>query len=116
MFGSAFASLRSDPANRAYYQRKRDQDKHLGQAILALAYHRILTLHAMISNNTPLPPTPQRTNSPQPLDTPHSGSPDHLRTGGRHYAHSNLAQPPAPTTGNHKQDNGPTVLVVVRFG
>ena len=25
MFGSAFASLRSDPVSRAYYQRKRDQ-------------------------------------------------------------------------------------------
>ena len=25
MLGSAFASLRSDPVSRAYYQRKRDQ-------------------------------------------------------------------------------------------
>ena len=27
MFPSAFASLRSAPASRAYYQRKRNQDK-----------------------------------------------------------------------------------------
>ena len=27
MFLSAFASLRSDPVSRAYYQRKRDQGK-----------------------------------------------------------------------------------------
>ena len=27
MFPSAFASLRPDPVNQAYYQRKRDQDK-----------------------------------------------------------------------------------------
>ena len=27
MFPSAFASLRSDPVSRAYYQRKRDQGK-----------------------------------------------------------------------------------------
>ena len=27
MFPSAFASLRSDPVSRAYYQHKRDQDK-----------------------------------------------------------------------------------------
>ena len=27
MFPSAFASLRSDPVSRSYYQRKRDQSK-----------------------------------------------------------------------------------------
>ena len=42
MFPSAFASLRSDPVSRAYYQRKR----------------RILTLHAMIRNHTLYNPQP----------------------------------------------------------
>ena len=52
MFLSAFASLRSDPVSRAYYQRKRDQGKRHSQAVLALAHRRILTLHAMIRNGT----------------------------------------------------------------
>ena len=43
MFPSAFASLRSDPVSRAYYQRKRDQGKRHNQAVLALAHRRILT-------------------------------------------------------------------------
>ena len=43
MFLSAFASLRSDPVSRAYYQRKRDQGKRHNQAVLALAHRRILT-------------------------------------------------------------------------
>ena len=38
MFPSAFASLRSDPVSRAYYQRKRDQGKRHNQAVLALAH------------------------------------------------------------------------------
>ena len=60
MFPSAFASLRSDPVSRAYYQRKRQQGKRHNQAVLALAHRRILTLHAMIRNhtlNTPQPAT-----------------------------------------------------------
>ena len=43
VFLSAFASLRSDPVSRAYYQRKRDQAKRHNQAVLALAHRRILT-------------------------------------------------------------------------
>ena len=58
MFLSAFASLRSDPVSRAYYQRKRDQDKRHNQAVLALAHCRILTLHAMIHNSTLHNPQP----------------------------------------------------------
>ena len=58
MFHSAFASLRSDPVSRAYYQRKRDQGKRHNQAVLALAHRRILTLHAMIRNNTLYNPQP----------------------------------------------------------
>ena len=58
MFPSAFASLRSDPVSRAYYQRKRNQGKRHNQAVLALAHRRILTLHAMIRNNTLYNPQP----------------------------------------------------------
>ena len=64
MFLSAFASLRSAPASRAYYQRKRDQGKRHNQAVLALAHRRILTLHAMIRNGTLYNPQPA-----QPLTT-----------------------------------------------
>ena len=42
MFLSAFAALRTDPASRTYYERKRAQGKRPGQAILALAHRRIL--------------------------------------------------------------------------
>ena len=58
MFLSAFASLRSDPISRAYYQRKRDQGKRLGQAVLALAHRRILTLNAMIRDGALYDPQP----------------------------------------------------------
>ena len=58
MFLSAFASLRSDPVSRAYYQRKRDQGKHHNQAVLALAHRRILTLHAMIRDGALYDPQP----------------------------------------------------------
>ena len=58
MFLSALASLRSDPASRAYYQRKRDQGKRHNQAVLTLAHRRILTLHAMIRNDTLYDPQP----------------------------------------------------------
>ena len=58
MFLSAFASLRSDPVSRAYYQRKRDQGKRHNQAVLALAHRRTPTLHAMIRNNTLYNPQP----------------------------------------------------------
>ena len=58
MFPSAFASLRSDPVSRAYYQRKRDQGKRHNQAVLALAHRRILTLHAMIRNGALYDPQP----------------------------------------------------------
>ena len=58
MFASAFASLRSDPVSRAYYQRKRDQGKRHNQAVLALAHRRILTLHAMIRDGALYDPQP----------------------------------------------------------
>ena len=58
MFGSAFASLRPDPVSRAYYQRERDQGKRPGQAVLALAHRRILTLNAMIPDAALYDPQP----------------------------------------------------------
>ena len=73
MFLSAFASLRSDPVSRTYYQRKRDQGKRHNQAVLALAHRRILTLHAMIRNDTLYDPQPA-TKLPTAL-THHIGLP-----------------------------------------
>ena len=58
IFPSAFASLRSDPVSRAYYQRKRDQGKRHNQAVLTQAHRRILTLHAMIRNGALYDPQP----------------------------------------------------------
>ena len=58
MFLSAFASPRSDPASRAYYQRKRNQGKRPGQAILALTHRHIPTLYAILRNSTRPPPPP----------------------------------------------------------
>ena len=58
MLLSAFASLRSDPISRACYQRKRDQGKRPGQAVLALAHRRIPTLNAMIRDGALYDPQP----------------------------------------------------------
>ena len=44
MFLSALTALRTDPASRTYYERKRAQGKRHNQAVLALA-HRRLTHH-----------------------------------------------------------------------
>ena len=58
MFLSAFASLRSDPVSRAYYQRKRDQGKPPWARPSSLAHRRILTLHAMIRDGALYDPQP----------------------------------------------------------
>ena len=58
MLLSAFASLRPDLVSRAYYQRERDQGKRPGQAVLALAHRRILTLNAMIPDAALYDPQP----------------------------------------------------------
>jgi len=58
MFLSAFASLRSDPTSRAYYDRKITQGKRHNQAVIALAHRRILTPHAMIRDGTLYNPQP----------------------------------------------------------
>ena len=58
MFPPTFASLRSNPASRAYYQCKRQQGKRHNQAVLALAHRCILTLHTMIHNGSVYDPQP----------------------------------------------------------
>ncbi len=61
----ALASLRTDPASRACYQRKRDQGKHHNQALPALAHRRVLTLYAMTRDGSPYTPQPTK-NLPAP--------------------------------------------------
>jgi transposase len=51
-FQSAFCSL-SHPDSKAYYRRKRDENKTHHQAVLALARRRVDVLHAMLRNRTP---------------------------------------------------------------
>ena len=63
MLLSAFASLRSDPVSRAYYQRKRDQGKRHNQAVLALAHRRILTLHRYLLRPAMRPATSRETTT-----------------------------------------------------
>lgn len=58
MFQAAFAAL-SDPASRAYYDRKRAQHKKHNAAIICLARRRCDVLYAMLRNGT-LYQTPTR--------------------------------------------------------
>ncbi|MFC0581695.1 IS110 family transposase [Micrococcoides hystricis] len=52
LFLSAFASIKADPASRAYYDKKRAQGKRHNQAILALARRRSDVLFAMLRDGT----------------------------------------------------------------
>lgn len=52
LFLSAFASIRSDPISRAYYDRKRGQGKRHNQALIALAHRRLTVLFAMIRDGS----------------------------------------------------------------
>ncbi len=52
LFLSAFASLRSDPASRRYYDKKRLAGKRHNQAIIALAHRRLTVIHAMVRDGT----------------------------------------------------------------
>lgn len=52
LFLSAFASL-SDPAGRAYYDRKRKEGKRHNAALVCLARRRLDVLHAMLRTKTP---------------------------------------------------------------
>lgn len=58
---SSMASLRTCPASRAYYQRKRDEGKGHKQAVLALARRRANVLWAMLRDGACYQPTPSVT-------------------------------------------------------
>jgi transposase len=51
-YQSAFASLRSAPESRAFYDRKRQQGKKHTQALIALARRRVTVLWAMLRDGT----------------------------------------------------------------
>lgn len=51
LFLAAFAALK-DPLSRAYYDRKRTEDKRHNQALIALARRRCDTLYAMLRDGT----------------------------------------------------------------
>ena len=51
-YQSAFASLRSAPESRAFYDRKRQQGKRHTQALIALARRRVNVLWAMLRDGT----------------------------------------------------------------
>ncbi|MEU0000612.1 IS110 family transposase [Streptomyces microflavus] len=58
---SSMASLRTCPASRAYYQRKRDEGKGHKQAVLALARRRANVLWAMLRDGACYQPAPSVT-------------------------------------------------------
>ena len=51
-YQSAFASLRSAPESRAFYDRKRREGKRHTQALVALARRRVNVLWAMLRDGT----------------------------------------------------------------
>jgi transposase len=51
-YQSAFASLRSAPESRAFYERKRAEGKRHTQALIALARRRVNVLWAMLRDGT----------------------------------------------------------------
>ena len=57
---SAFASLRSAPASRAFYDRKRAEGKRHTQALIALARRRVNVLWAMLRDGTTFKSPPFR--------------------------------------------------------
>lgn len=64
MYMSALTAIRSDPASRAYYQRKRHQGKRPIPAIICLARRRTNVLYALIRDNrTWQPDSPPITES-----------------------------------------------------
>jgi transposase len=54
---SALIAIRTDPASRTYYDRKRAQGKRHTQAVLALARRRLNVLWAMLRDHTTYQPT-----------------------------------------------------------
>jgi len=59
-FLSAFASLRSSPHSRAFYDRKRKEGKKHTQALIALARRRVNVLWAMLRDGTTFQSPPLR--------------------------------------------------------
>jgi len=55
-YQSAFCSLRTDPASRAFYARKRAEGKRHHQAVIALTRRRINVLHALLRTRQPYRP------------------------------------------------------------
>jgi transposase len=55
-YQSAFASLRSSPQSRAFYDRKRREGKRHTQALIALARRRVNVLWAMLRDGTTFEP------------------------------------------------------------
>jgi transposase len=51
-YQSAFASLRSSPQSRAFYDRKRAEGKRHTQALIALARRRVNVVWAMLRDGT----------------------------------------------------------------
>lgn len=51
-YQSAFASLRSAPESRAFYDRKRREDKWHTQALISLAPRRVNVVWAMLRDRT----------------------------------------------------------------
>jgi transposase len=54
---SALTSIRTDPASRTYYNRKRAEGKRHTQAVLALARRRLNVIWAMLRDQTMYQPT-----------------------------------------------------------
>lgn len=52
-YQSSFCALKSDPASRAFYQRKRAEGKRHHQALIALSRRRINVLYAMLRTRQP---------------------------------------------------------------
>src|SRR3712207_7586818 len=55
-YQSAFASLRSAPQSRVFYDRKRAEGKRHTQALIALARRRVNVLWAMLRDGTAFEP------------------------------------------------------------
>lgn len=60
LFLSAFASLRTDPTSRRYYDKKRLAGKRHNQAVIALAHRRLTVTYAMLRDGTFYEPQPTK--------------------------------------------------------
>ncbi len=55
-YQSAFCAIRTDPASKGFYARKRAEGKRHHQALIALARRRINVLHALLRTRQPYQP------------------------------------------------------------